>query len=84
MPMIAFPVVDLADSCAARQGSGIRGRVGAGRVSQRRPTTPLAIHDQAKALGHMHMPIIDQHEAKKEWAREVERMNSFTYPTPTT
>ena len=44
-----------------------------------------AIHDHAKALGHM--PIIDrnfraQHEAKAEWAREVERMKLIHMPDP--
>ena len=44
-----------------------------------------AIHDHAKALGHM--PIIDrnfraQHEAKTEWAREVERMKLIHMPDP--
>src|ERR1700721_1269792 len=44
-----------------------------------------AIYDHAKALGHM--PIIDrnfraQHEAKAEWAREVERMKLVRMPDP--
>jgi transposase-like protein DUF772/DDE family transposase len=44
-----------------------------------------AIHDHAKALGHM--PIIDrnfraQREAKAEWAREVERMKLIHMPDP--
>jgi hypothetical protein len=44
-----------------------------------------AIHDHGKALGHM--PIIDrnfraQHEAKAEWAREVERMKLVHMPDP--
>ena len=44
-----------------------------------------AIHDHAKALGHM--PIIDrnfrtQHEAKAEWAREVERMKLIHMTDP--
>src|SRR5271167_35357 len=44
-----------------------------------------AIHDHAKALGHM--PIIDrnfraQHEAKAEWAKEVERMKLVHMPDP--
>ena len=44
-----------------------------------------AIHDHAKALGHM--PIIDrnfrtQHEAKAECAREVERMKLIHMPDP--
>src|SRR5271170_862701 len=44
-----------------------------------------AIHDRGKALGHM--PIIDrnfraQHEAKAEWAREVERMKLIHMPDP--
>ena len=41
-----------------------------------------AIHDHSKALGHA--PIIDrnfraQHEAKAEWAKEVERMKLIHY-----
>src|SRR5271156_5774658 len=44
-----------------------------------------AVHDHAKALGHM--PIIDrnfraQYEAKAEWVREVERMNLVHMPDP--
>src|SRR5580658_6850811 len=44
-----------------------------------------AIHDHGQALGHM--PIIDrnfraQHEAKAEWAREVERMKLVRMPDP--
>jgi hypothetical protein len=44
-----------------------------------------AIHDHGKALGHM--PIIDrnfraQHEAKAEWAREVERLKLIRMPDP--
>ena len=50
-----------------------------------RPTTPPAIHDHSKALGHA--PIIDrnfraQHEAKAEWAKEVERMKLIHMPDP--
>ena len=42
-----------------------------------------AIHDHSKTLGHA--PIIDrnfraQHEAKAEWAREVERMKLIHMP----
>ena len=45
-----------------------------------------AIHDTQKALGHT---VIDrnfraQHEAKAEWAREVERMKLVHMPDPTT
>ena len=44
-----------------------------------------AIHDHSKALGHA--PIIDrnyraQHEAKAEWAKEVERMKLIHMPDP--
>ena len=44
-----------------------------------------AIHDHGQALGHR--PIIDrnfraQHEAKAEWAREVERMKLIRMPDP--
>jgi hypothetical protein len=44
-----------------------------------------AIHDHGQALGHM--PIIDrnfraQHEAKAEWAKEVERMKLVHMPDP--
>ena len=44
-----------------------------------------AIHDHSKALGHA--PIIDrnfraQHEAKAEWAKEVERMKLIHIPDP--
>ena len=44
-----------------------------------------AIHDHSKALGHA--PIIDrnfraQHEAKAEWAKEVERMKLTHMPDP--
>jgi hypothetical protein len=44
-----------------------------------------AIHDHSRALGHA--PIIDrnfrvQHEAKAEWAREVERMKLIHMPDP--
>ena len=44
-----------------------------------------AIHDHSRALGHA--PIIDrnyraQHEAKAEWAKEVERMKLIHMPDP--
>ena len=44
-----------------------------------------AIHDHSKALGHA--PIIDrnfraQHQAKAEWAEEVERMKLIHMPDP--
>ena len=44
-----------------------------------------AIHDHSEALGHA--PIIDrnfraQHEAKAEWAKEVERMKLIHMPDP--
>src|SRR5580693_4234184 len=44
-----------------------------------------AIHHQSRALGHA--PIIDrnfraQHEAKAEWAKEVERMKLIHMPDP--
>ena len=44
-----------------------------------------AIHGHSKALGHA--PIIDrnyraQHEAKAEWAKEVERMKFINMPDP--
>ena len=44
-----------------------------------------AIHDYSKALGHT--PIIDrnfraQHEAKAEWAKQVERMKLIHMPDP--
>ena len=44
-----------------------------------------AIHDHSKALGHA--PVIDrnyraQHEAKAEWAKEVERMKFINMPDP--
>ena len=50
-----------------------------------RPTTPPPSIDQSKALGHA--PIIDrnfraQHEAKAEWAEEVERMKLIHMPDP--
>src|SRR6201987_5526558 len=43
------------------------------------------IHDHSKALGHA--PIIDcnfraQHEAKAEWAKDVERMKLIHMPDP--
>src|SRR6202050_1768063 len=49
------------------------------------PYAAAAIHDHGQALGHM--PIIDrnfraQHEAKAEWAKEVERMKLVHMPDP--
>ena len=49
------------------------------------PCAESAIHDHSKALGHA--PIIDrnfraQHEAKAEWAKEVERMKLIHMPDP--